>query len=136
MSHHTLKARHGAVRRAAHGAQRGSMMIEVLVSVVLLSISVLGLVRILGQSVKDSGELQYRSVAATVADQLIGRMWVDPTQLASYVTADPVAVPELPSGTRLVTVNGNIVSVTVNWQAPGASPGQYQVAATLARNTP
>jgi type IV pilus assembly protein PilV len=112
------------------------MMIEVLVSVVLLSVSVLGLVRILGQSVKDSGELQYRAVASTVADQLIGRMWVDPNNLASYVSVDPVDVPELPGGTRTVTVAGNIVTVTVNWQAPGAPASQHQISATLARNGP
>jgi type IV pilus assembly protein PilV len=112
------------------------MMVEVLVSVVLLSVSVLGLVRILGQSVKDSGELQYRSVAATVADQWIGRMWVDPDNLASYVTATPQAVAELPNGTRTVTVATNVVTITINWQAPGASASRYQISATLARNSP
>jgi Tfp pilus assembly protein PilV len=110
------------------------MMVEVLVSVVLLSVSVLGLVRILGQSVKDSGELQYRSVASTLADQLVGRMWVDPDNLAAYATATPVTVPELPSGTRTVAVSGTDVTITINWQAPGASAGRYQLSATLAKN--
>jgi len=61
--------------------QRGSMMIEVLVSVVLLSISVLGLVRVLGNSVQDSGEIEYRSIASTLADESIGRMWIDRANL-------------------------------------------------------
>ena len=110
-------------------------MVEVLVSVVLLSVSVLGLVRILGQSVKDSGELEYRSVASALAEQIIGRMWVDPNNLASYAGADQ-ATPELPNGTRTVTVNGNLVTITINWQAPGASASRYQISATLARNGP
>jgi type IV pilus assembly protein PilV len=117
--------------------QRGSMMIEVLVSVVLLSVSILGLVRVLGQSVKDSGDLEYRSVASTMADELVGRMWVDRANIATYATTDPEALAELPNGTRMVTVAGNVVTVTIGWQAPGAaSASQYQVAATLAVNTP
>jgi type IV pilus assembly protein PilV len=131
----SVKMKSRAVR-APRALQRGSMMIEVLVSVVLLSISVLGLVRILGQSVKDSGELEYRSAASTSADQLIGRMWVDQDNLASYVTATPEAIADLPNGTRTVAVNGNIVTVTINWQAPGASASQYQMSASLTRNTP
>lgn len=134
MSARTVKPR--AIPAARPFSQRGSMMIEVLVSVVLLSISVLGLVRILGQSVKDSGELEYRSVASTLADQLIGRMWVDPDNLATYATGTPQTVPELPGGTRTVAVAGNVVTVIINWQAPGASASRYQISATLARNAP
>jgi Tfp pilus assembly protein PilV len=114
------------------------MMIEVLVSVVLLSISVLGLVRILGQSVKDSGELGYRSVASTVADETIGRMWVmDPADLDDYAAAVTGGLSQLPGGTRAVAVNGDIVSVAITWQAPGtASASRYDISATLARNPP
>lgn len=140
----TVKPR--AIRGARRIGQRGSMMIEVLVSVVLLSVSILGLVRILGQSVKDSGELEYRSAASAVAEELIGRMWVDPSNLATYATATPQTVGELPNGTRTVTVNGTVVTITITWQAPGAASVNacgvagaascYQITATLARNTP
>jgi type IV pilus assembly protein PilV len=128
------------------GRQRGSMMIEVLVSVVLLSISVLGLVRILGQSVKDSGELGYRSVAATMADEIVGRMWVmDPANYGTYAASMTGNTDQVPNGTRAVTVTGgNQVSVVVTWQAPGASAANacgvagasscYQMSATLAKN--
>lgn len=121
------------------GAQRcrqgGSMMIEVLVSVVLLSISVLGLVRILGQSVKDSGELEYRSVASTMADEVIGRMWVmNPADLGTYAASVTGSTGALPNGSRTVSVNGNIVTVTINWQVPGAPASRHQMTATLARN--
>jgi type IV pilus assembly protein PilV len=124
-------ATHGAIR----SAQRGSMMIEVLVSVVLLSVSVLGLVRVLAQSVKDSGELEYRSVAATMADETIGRMWVmDAAALGTYATAQTGTTSALPNGTRSVTVNGNVVTVTIGWQVPGSTASQYFISATLAKN--
>ena len=117
--------------------QRGSMMIEVLVSVVLLSVSVLGLVRVLGQSMKDSGELEYRSVAATLADQTIGTMWVtNPANLTTYATTNTGNITDLPSGTRTVTYNATtkVITVTIGWQAPGATASQYQISATLSRN--
>jgi type IV pilus assembly protein PilV len=128
---------------ASHGArratQRGSMMVEVLVSVVLLSVSVLGLVRVLAQSVKDSGELEYRSTASTLADETIGRMWVmDSANLAAYAAAQTGDISDLPhglpSGTRTVAVNGNVVTVTIAWQVPGSTASQYQISATLAKN--
>lgn len=134
----SVKKRRNALHRAQPATQRGSMMVEVLVSVVLLSISVLGLVRVLGQSVKDSGELGYRSVASTMADETIGRMWVmAPDDYADYAESVSGDIAELPGGTRAVAVNGNIVTITVSWQAPGATaPSQYQTTATIARNTP
>jgi type IV pilus assembly protein PilV len=132
MSVRTMQRAAGGARRTT---QRGSMMVEVLVSVVLLSVSVLGLVRVLGQSVKDSGELEYRSEASTMADETIGRMWVmDPTTLAAYATTMTGNITELPSGTRTVTVAGNVITVTLTWQAPGASASQYQISATLSKN--
>jgi hypothetical protein len=44
------------------------------------------------------------------------------------------AVPELPGGTRTVEVDGNVVTVTINWQLPGAPARKHVVVATLASN--
>lgn len=115
-------------------AQRGSTMVEVMVSVVLFSVGVIGLMRVLGTAVQDTGSLQYRSTAATLADSVIGQMWVDRNNLGAYATAG-TAVPELPNGNRVVTVAGNIVTVAISWQAPGASqPSTHRVTATIVGN--
>lgn len=120
--------------RVRGSAQRGSTMVEVLVSVLLLSVSILGLVRVLGNSVRDSGELEYRSIASTLADESIGRMWVDRANLATYAVNNQ-AVSQLPNGKRTITVNGNLVTVTVTWQMPGSTAvRQHQVSATIAGN--
>lgn len=105
-------------------------------SVLLLSVSVLGLVRVLGTSLQDSGDLQYRSEAAALADDIIGRMWVDRANLDSYDTGDvPETLPQLPNGTRSILVNGGVVEVTVTWQAPGSpGPSRHEVSATLTTN--
>ncbi len=116
--------------------QQGSALIEALVSVLLFSIAIIALMRVLGAAVKDSGDVQYRAVAATVADETIGRMWVDRTNLASYVQTDAAldAGIGLPSGTRTVEVTGNRVTVTINWQPPGAGAHTHTVTATLTGN--
>jgi type IV pilus assembly protein PilV len=124
------------VRRRAfkRSEQEGSTLVEVLVSVLLFSIAVIGLLRALGVAMKDSGEIQYRSVASMVADERIGRMWVDRANFAAYVEAN-TAVAELPNGTRTTTVAGNVITVTIGWQAPGAAlASNHRVAATITGN--
>jgi len=111
---------------------RGSALVEVLVSVLLFSVGILGLVRLLGTAVKDAGEIEYRAQAATIADTQIGRMWLDRGQLATYV--GNTAVAQLPSGTSTVAVNGNVVTVTIGWQPPGGPAGNHVVVATLVGN--
>lgn len=117
------------------GAQRGSALVEVLVSVLLFSISIIALLRVLGTSVRDAGDLEYRAVAANIADAVIGRMWVDRGALAGYVVTD-AAVADLPNGTLTVALPAaNLVTVTVNWQPPGAIAARtHTVTATLASN--
>ncbi len=118
------------------GGARGSALVEVLVAVLLFSIGIIALVRLLGNSVEDVGEIEYRARAATVADETIGRMWLDRANLAGYVE-NAVALPAaegLPNGTRTVTVAGNVVTVTIDWQPPGAPARTHVVAATLASN--
>jgi type IV pilus assembly protein PilV len=124
----SISCRHGLSR------QRGSTMVEVMVSVVLFSVGVIGLMRVLGTAVQDTGSLQYRSTAATLADTAIGQMWVDRNNLPAYATAG-TAVPELPNGNRVVTVAGNVVTVAISWQAPGAAQASnHQVTATIVGN--
>ena len=121
-------------RAKSSAAQRGSTLTEVMVSVVLFSVGVIGLMRVLGTAVQDTGSLQYRSTAATLADTLIGQMWVDRGNLPAYVTTG-TTVPELPNGQRVVTVAGNVVTVAISWQAPGsAQASTHRISATIVGN--
>ena len=52
-------------RHGSQAGQRGSTLTEVMVSVVLFSVGVIGLMRVLGTAVQDTGSLQYRATAAT-----------------------------------------------------------------------
>jgi type IV pilus assembly protein PilV len=123
-----------ATRRERRPAQRGSALVEVLVSVLLFSVGILGLLRVLEFSVRDSGEVEYRAEAAAIADETLGRMWVDRGNLASYATAD-VPVSELPNGRQTIVVAGEVVNITISWQPPGVPIAHaHTTSATLAVN--
>jgi type IV pilus assembly protein PilV len=109
-------------------------MVEVLISMLIFSVAVLGLVRVLGVAVRDAGEVEYRAIAATVADETIGRMWVDRDNLGDYAVED-AEVELLPGGLQTVAVDDNVVTVTVTWLPPGAADARvHAVAATIAGN--
>jgi type IV pilus assembly protein PilV len=129
-----MRAQSRIYRQGHAAAQRGATLIEVLVAMLLFSIGVIGLVRSLGTAVQDTGAVQYRATAAALADSELGRMWVDRGNLPGYAVVNQ-AVPELPNGLRTVTVAGNVVTILITWQAPGA-PGasNHQVFATIAAN--
>jgi type IV pilus assembly protein PilV len=109
-------------------------MVEVLVSVLLFSVGIIGLLRALEVSIKDAGEIQYRATAATLADETLGRMWVDRANWAGYVVTD-APLGELPNGLQTVTVDGDVVTITISWQAPGVPVAHaHTTSATVAVN--
>lgn len=111
--------------------QSGSIMIEALVSVLIFSMGILALVGLQGAMVKNSSDAKYRADASFIAQERLGRMWTDPTNVANYVEEDtPVAL--LPNGKRTVTVGARrFATVTVTWQAPGMDEHRYVTSAYI-----
>ena len=69
-------------------------------------------------AVEQVSDAKYRLDASMIANQRIGRMWVDQANLANYVTTNQ-SLPELPDGKLTITVVGTSdVTVTVNWTPP------------------
>jgi len=123
------------VRQHSRRGTHGFALVEVLVSVLLFSIGIIALVRLLGAAVKDTGEIEYRAQAAALADSYVGQIWVDRANIGSYAEAAPgTALAELPAGSRTTVINGNVVTVTIGWQPPGAPARSHVVVATLAGN--
>jgi len=132
------------MRNIRRQQQQGTTLIEVLVSLVLFGVAIVGLLRTLGTAMRDSGEIEYRTLAANAASQQLGIMWTDRANLASYVETDKaIAVNgnnnyttvNLPNGTRTVTVDGSVVTIIIKWQVPGSdSQRTYRTTATLAVN--
>jgi type IV pilus assembly protein PilV len=142
--------------------QRGSVMLESLVAILIFSMGILALVALLGASVKNVAAAKYRTEASLLANQVIGEMWIgdktNATLVADYgvsgqkyedwkgrviqtlpgivdaagTEAEPIAGRNLP--TILVDPANSDVTVTVFWQAPGESGNHNYVAVTRIRN--
>lgn len=101
-------------------SQAGSALLEGLLAILIFSIGILGLVGLQGASMRNTTLAKMRIDASLIADERIGRAWVDRGNLPSYAESD-TEVPSLPSGKRTTVVAGNQLTVTVTWQVPGDS---------------
>jgi len=129
-------------------AQRGIVLIDAMVAVVIFSIGVLGMVALQAAAIKLSGDAKYRSDAAMATEQVIAQMWAsDPAALAANFRSPEGAAYKTwkDTVTRLTAQSGlpgaggkpptievnadNIVTVTVYWQAAG-DPSYHRYVST------
>lgn len=121
-------------------------MLEVLVALLIFMVGVLGLVGLQGSMTRAQTESKVRADAAYLASEVIGRMWSDLTNVATYNGSGCAAqarckewqskvANSLPGGTGAVTVDaptGN-VAVTITWTMPGGDTHQYVTQTTMAK---
>jgi len=107
-------------------SQAGVMLIEALVAILLFSVGVVAVMGMQAVSIEQVSQAKYRTDASYLADQIIGQMWTDQPNLASYATVgyskrapwDAVVASTLPNGTGTITVAAPQVTVTINWRLP------------------
>ena len=140
------------VKRFAAG-QRGSYLLESLIAILIFSFGVLGLIGLLGSSIRVTNDARYRSEAANLANAMIGDMW---TMTAAKMDADfcagcakltswqTKAEALLPSAATLpikvdltpgLSPESRTVVVTVRWQMPGETEvHQHLMTAQIGKN--
>ena len=141
-------------RSSIAGAQRGSFLLEALISILIVAFGILGLVGLQARAMQDTDESRYRSEAAFLANDVISRMWIsDPSTLAvdfvaggaPYNEFRTVVQQRLPGSTTAPTIavtqrgatptSGFDVLVTVFWKPPSSTwEHRYQAAATVRMN--
>ena len=121
--------------KSPRSIQRGILLLEALIAILLISFGILGLIALWANSLKDVSEAKYRSDASFLANEMIGQMWLDRASIAVGYTApanwtDRLAAT-LPGGTGTVdvAVNGEVLpapvppalkaTITVKWTLPG-----------------
>jgi type IV pilus assembly protein PilV len=115
----------------------GFTLLEVLVSILILALGVIGLVGLVAVSTKNSTEAMYRSEAALLVNQLLGTMWVSDRTIATLqkdfntggdryntwrdqVKATlPGVVENTPTAPTVDVDATGLVTVAVFWIAPG-----------------
>jgi type IV pilus assembly protein PilV len=129
-------------------SQRGLSLLEGLISILIFSFGILGLVGLQAASIRNSADANYRAEATFLANQIIGQMWADRTNVANYATGAAAGtapcttgaasananvaawldrvdqtdgdgfLPNAPANRQQIAIAGNVVTVTVCWMAP------------------
>lgn len=120
-------------RKLPRFAQRGTILLEVLVSVLILALGVLSIVGLQAAAIRNTTDAKFRADASFIANRTISQMWGNPEDLESYKVTDAAlpATDGLPSGKRTVAVNGRRVTVTITWQPPGGEESNVQMVAHI-----
>jgi len=120
-------------------------MLEALISILIFSFGILGLIGIQANAVGLSIDAKYRADAAYLANQIVSQMWVDRANMDSYAHL-PVGTPcDSATGTGATgsnSTNGNVYpSTTGSWtyqvsqSLPGASADKQQIKVTTPGGT-
>lgn len=109
--------------------QRGFSLIEVLVSVLLLSLGVLGLIGLQARTMEMSGEAEDRNRAALLADDAASMMWMlrsvtlDSARLTAWQANVAAQLPNGSGTVAAVAGRTGVADVTVTWRPPVRASG-------------
>lgn len=126
--------------------QRGVMLLEALIAILIFSIGILAIIALQANSIKLASDSKYRADANLLANRLIGEMWVahtSPTFVGDFSTGGgryiawnssvAATLPTVGVSAPTVTITqatipaASTVSSTVNidiyWSVPGESSG-------------
>lgn len=110
-------------RKHASGVgQRGIVLLETLIAILIFSIGILALVGVQAIMISNAADARYRSEANFIAQKRIAEIWADPSNLASFDEPAPGLdiSATLPKGRRTtVQTSPGEFMVTVSWQPPG-----------------
>ena len=113
--------------------QSGVMLIEALIAILLFSVGILGLVALQVISTQNSVNAGDRSIAASLANDMVSQMLLKNTAdiANATLTADisawksKVAVT-LPNATGNVASNNGIATITITWKSPSKKSADNQ----------
>lgn len=109
--------------------QKGMAMIEVLVSVLLFSLGLLGLIGLQARAISMSVEAEDRNRAALVANEIASDMWLKNTTVIATNTGgaaswDSRVAAALPGGVVTVAAESSVpnsANITIRWSPPQRS---------------
>jgi type IV pilus assembly protein PilV len=137
-----------------YSSQRGSVLLEALIAIVIFSMGLLAIVGLQAASIKSVSDSQYRLEASFLANRVVAEMWTNAANINAYAlpgggaagldgwlaevqsrmpgstaaNAPTIAIAANPSG-------GFTATVVIRWQASGEStPHNYTTVAYINPN--
>lgn len=133
--------------------QMGSYLLEALIAILIFAFGVLGLIGLLGSSIRVTNDARYRSEAANIASAMIADMWTTTgaqidtqfcsgcAKLTSWTTKAADLLPSAATYPPTVTLSPGFTSesrtavVTVFWKLPGDTElHQHVMTAQIGKN--
>jgi len=117
-----------------NSSQQGLVLIEAMIAILIFSMGVLAIVGLQAAMVKNASDSKFRAEASNIAQQRIGVMWADPTNVFNYLENNTPITNVLPNGTRTVTQPDVTVPqyvVTITWQQPGESQHNFSTTTVI-----
>jgi type IV pilus assembly protein PilV len=129
--------------------QQGVMLLEALVGILIFSIGILAMLGMQAVGMRNTIDSKYRSEAAYLANQIVGTMWVDRANIASYDDAGAgnarraawvakvvATLPQDPGDPTItapsIAIAGRQATVIVRWERPGETTvSSYSVVAQI-----
>lgn len=132
--------------------QSGIALLEALLGILIFSIGILAVIGMQAMAVKTIAESKYRMDASFLANDILGQMWTNRVNLATYAYSGgtPSAAltawlnkvnSELPGSTNnppTIAVVGNTVTIALFWQhpqeakqSPPPPPHNFRVVASI-----
>jgi type IV pilus assembly protein PilV len=125
--------------------QKGSILLEALIAILIFSMGILALMGMQATAINTVSESKYRSNAGFLANRIIGQIWTDRANLASYacnpctttgtgnadtrawsteIQSGALQLPGVTDAANQPTVilgANNQVQIQIFWQAPNAT---------------
>ena len=125
--------------------QKGSMLLEALIAILIFSMGILALMGMQANAITTVSESKYRSDAGFLANRIIGQIWADRANLASYacnpctttgtgnadtrawateIQTGALQLPGVTDAANQPTITlgaSNQVQIQVFWRAPNAT---------------
>jgi type IV pilus assembly protein PilV len=116
-------------------AQKGVVIIEALIAILIFSFALLGLVGLQAIMIKNTGESEFRAVASYIAQQQVGQMWANPSAIPALVNTTINVSSRLPNGSLTITQPAvNQYTITVTWQKQGEDMHNFSTIASIVGN--
>ena len=129
-----------------HAHQNGFVLMDVLISVLLFSFGVLGLIGLQAAMTRAQTEAKVRADASYLAQELIGQIWSDINQIGDYSESgcahstpcqewkDRVSAA-LPKGEGTVASDATTgdVTITISWTPPSGETHKYVTQTTVTK---
>jgi type IV pilus assembly protein PilV len=153
MTMRAISSRRTARPLAARRRMDGVVLIEVMIALLIFMFGVLGMVGLQASVTRATSDSKFRADASYLADDMVGRMWSDVSNVAGYDSTNCSGTAQcnewlskvaagLPGGVGSVTVTtvdatAKIydATISINWTVPGGQTHSFSTHTTISRVT-